>query len=281
MGPRRQDGCKTRCGGGCGSRCGGSVGSVSARSIVPSIDIGNLRAGLRPAWHVVRGWASFDLVQALVYVLAAFAIAVILRDLLSPALRRTLVLLAFFGAVLALKVPIVTRQLSMEALGGTTLGVVLALWLGERESAGRWAAAAIVGFVLVDGLRPSSGIASQAFNWIPFRSHLTNEITGIIDLLAGTWPFMALGYLSLRGASRSSPAVFGGMVAAFVFVLVIEWLQTFIPGRSADITDAAVAALAWIAPWILVRAAGKAEKTQPRGAAAFAKASASRRSRRR
>ena len=127
---------------------------------------------------------------------------------------------------------------------------------------------AIVGFVLVDGLRPSSGIASQAFNWIPFRSHLTNEITGIIDLLAGAWPFMALGYLSLRGATRSSPTVFGGMVAAFVFVFVIEWLQTFIPGRSADITDAAVAALAWIAPWILVRAAGKAEKTQPRGAEA-------------
>ena len=101
----------------------GTWGAAQLFPFVPSADLGSLRAGLRPLWHVLRGQASFSLTQAAVYALASIALAPILAQCLRPGVRARLVVpLALMGVLLA-KVPVVTRQLSLEALVGALADV--------------------------------------------------------------------------------------------------------------------------------------------------------------
>ena len=224
---------------------------------VPSPDVGNLRAGLRPVWHVLRGSASFEPSRALGYALAILGLSIILSAALRPEYRRRrLFVCAFFFCVLLAKVPVVRQQLSLEALAGAALAFLVVGFLREPERASGLACAAIVGAVVLDQLRPGGGAAGVAtFNWIPFRAHLVNDLTGIEDVLDTVWPFLAFGYLAIRAQpSRPQRVAAGGIGVVFLSVLLLEWLQTFVPGRSPDVTDAIIAAAAWTIPWIHLRA---------------------------
>ena len=224
---------------------------------VPSPDVGNLRAGLRPVWHVLRGSASFEPSRALGYALAILGLSIILSAALRPEYRRRrLFVCAFFFCVLLAKVPVVRQQLSLEALAVAALAFLVVGFLREPERASGLACAAIVGAVVLDQLRPGGGAAGVAtFNWIPFRAHLVNDLTGIEDVLDTVWPFLAFGYLAIRAhPSRPQRVAAGGIGVVFLSVLLLEWLQTFVPGRSPDVTDAIIAAAAWTIPWIHLRA---------------------------
>ena len=224
---------------------------------VPSPDVGNLRAGLRPVWHVLRGSASFEPSRALGYALAILGLSIILSAALRPEYRRRrLFVCAFFFCVLLAKVPVVRQQLSLEALAGAALAFLVVGFLREPERASGLACAAIVGAIVLDQLRPGGGAAGVAtFNWIPFRAHLVNDLTGIEDVLDTVWPFLAFGYLAIRAQpSRPQRVAAGGIGVVFLSVLLLEWLQTFVPGRSPDVTDAIIAAAAWTIPWIHLRA---------------------------
>ena len=158
--------------------------------------------------------------------------------------------------MLLAKVPVVRQQLSLEALAGAALAFLVVGFLREPERASGLACAAIVGAVVLDQLRPGGGAAGVAtFNWIPFRAHLVNDLTGIEDVLDTVWPFLAFGYLAIRAQpSRPQRVAAGGIGVVFLSVLLLEWLQTFVPGRSPDVTDAIIAAAAWTIPWIHLRA---------------------------
>ena len=148
------------------------------------------------------------------------------------------------GLVLLLKIPVIGRQLSLEAVAGFLVG--LCATASAIALTGSVIAASL--FVPADASRDVMQFAT--FNWVPFRSHLSNDIIGIIDILGGIWPFLALGYLALLalGAHRWLVALCGA-VAIFLMVFALEWGQRYTPGRSADITDAIIATLAWLAPW--------------------------------
>ena len=79
-------------------------------------------------------------------------------------------------------------------------------------------------------------------------------MTGIEDVLDTVWPFLAFGFLAIRAQpSRPERVAAAGIGVVFLSVLFLEWLQTFVPGRSPDVTDAVIAAAAWTIPWIHVR----------------------------
>ncbi len=224
---------------------------------VPSPDVGNLRAGLRPVWHVLRGSASFEPSRALGYALAILGLSIILSAALRPECRRRrLFVCAFFFCVLLAKVPVVRQQLSLEAFAGAALAFLVVGFLREPERASSLACAVIAGAVVLDQLRSGGGAAGvAAFNWIPFRAHLVNDLTGIEDVLDTVWPFLAFGYLAIRAQpSRPQRVAAAGIGVVFLSVLLLEWLQTFVPGRSPDVTDAIIAAAAWTIPWIHLRA---------------------------
>lgn len=220
---------------------------------VPSTDIDYLKEGLRPVWHVLRGQQSFSFAPAASYALATLSLASILEECLLPSRHSRLLVPMFFFAVLLAKVPIISRQLSLEALAGVLVGLALSRRLRDSGPGAAVLFLAALGAFAVEELRsegPSSG-AVLAFNWIPFRTHLISELIGASDILSGAWPFLALAYV-VSGWRSIEPrrTTLGGTVLVFAFVLALEWLQRFLPGRSPDVTDALIAVAAWILPWL-------------------------------
>lgn len=133
---------------------------------VPSPDVGNLRAGLRPVWHVLRGSASFEPSRGLGYALAILGLWIILSSALRSEYRRCFFVGVFFFCVLLAKVPVVRQQLSLEALAGAGLTLLVVAFLREPARATSLACAAIAGAVVLDQLRPGGGGAAgvSAFN---------------------------------------------------------------------------------------------------------------------
>ena len=235
--------------------------------LVPSIDLGNIRHGLKPLWHTLHNPASLEWIRVLEYALSIGAVGVISSTLLRLRYRAVQIFISFVGLVLLLKIPVVGRQLSLEAVLGLVVGLIFTALLYDRVLRPRLVAAvcAILGMLLAAGLHVSAnGVATDltAFNWIPFRSHITNNITGLIDILGGLWPFVALSYVAqLATATRRLKLILTGAVVIFPMMFTLEWYQQYLPGRSPDITDAIVATIAWILPWFYPPLARK-EATQ-------------------
>ena len=234
---------------------------------VPTVDIGYLRGGLSPVWHVLQGTDSFSPTQAAVYAFATLSLSTILVQCLRPNHRfRLLVPLAFLAVLLA-KVPIVTRQLSLEALAGVLAGLWISRQFADSKPSGRLPFLAALGAFLVDGLRSEGSgaeAALQPFNWIPLRTHLTSELIGAADILSTAWPFLAMAFAA--SGSKSIPprrAAVGGGALVFAVVMAVEWVQGFLPGRTPDVTDALVAASAWLFAWYGISGSGRASGPRP------------------
>lgn len=236
--------------------------------LVPSLDMSSLRAGIKPLVYTLSGRRPLHIDQLLVYLSAVTGLVLLMRSLLKPGRRQGLLLALFFLGILFLKVPIVSRQLSMEALLGVVGALLLASLLAHLAPRKQWYCAVVLILlaVMIDELRPEAGNALQAFNWIPLREQLNNVLLGLADILATSWPFLALAYLAHRLAPRirTHAVVFIGLVL-FALMFALEWRQQYIPGRSADITDALIALLSWSAAWLhpRLRALRKAPSTAP------------------
>ncbi len=232
---------------------------------VPSVDVDYLKEGLRPVWQVIRGQTSFSFAHAAVYALAVLALSLILRGCLRPNPRYRVLVPAAFLAVLLAKVPIISRQLSLEALFGSLFGLAISRRLADSESGGTVPFFAAAGAFVVEELRSESGPFSlHPFNWIPLRNNLENELIGAADILATAWPFLAMAYAASgwrRAATRV--AAFGGAVAVFTSVLALEWMQRSLPGRTPDVTDALIATGAWIVASLGFNGSGYASGPRP------------------
>jgi VanZ family protein len=231
-----------------------AVGTWAASQLfpfVPSADVDNLKEGLKPIWYVLRGQDPFSISQTLVYALAALSLSWILaRCLRLERLPRISVPL-FFLVVLLAKVPIVSRQLGLEALVGAAFGLSLSRRLDDLEGKGALAFLAALGAYVFDALRSEGLGPLYPMNWIPFRTHLTNELIGAADMLEGAWPFLALAFI-VQGWRSSHPRrdALVGAVAVFGGAMALEWVQQFVPGRTPDVTDALIALAAWVLPWL-------------------------------
>ena len=227
--------------------------------LVPSLDMGTLGHGLKPLFLSFTHPDSLEWIRVVEYALSISALGILSSTLLRTDHRSALGFVIFATMVLLLKVPVVSRQLSLEALLGLFTGVTFVLLVSSisQRTQLRMAAVLLLGTVVCAGLyAPDTNVnfspsAYSAFNWVPFRSHLNNEIIGIIDILSGLWPFLALGYITLlSGTTHRMAVATAGAVLIFAMVFALEWNQQSIPGRSADITDAILAVFAWCFPWL-------------------------------
>ena len=237
----------------------GTWAAAQLLPFVPSADVGYIREGLRPVWHVLRGQASFSFAQASVYALSALALSRILAECLRPDRRSRLLVPLVFFAVLLAKVPIITRQLSLEALAGALAGLAVSRRLGGSKPVGTVTFLAAAGAFVVEELRSESAGSGALlpFNWIPFRNHLTSELVGGADILSGAWPFLALAFV-VSGWRAIEPrrAAVVGAVLVFSGAMALEWAQQYIPGRSPDVTDALIAVCAWLLAWLGISRSG-------------------------
>jgi VanZ family protein len=230
-----------------------AVGTWAASQLfpfVPSVDVDNLKEGLRPIWYVLRGLDPFSISQALVYALATLSLSFILARCLRPERLPRIAVPLFFLAVLLAKVPIVTRQLGLEALVGAAVGLGLSRRLDDSEGTDVVPFVAVLGALVAEALRSEDHGSLYPMNWIPFRTHLTNELTGAADILAGAWPCLALAFLVQGWSIDARRAALAGAVLVFGGAIALEWAQQFVPGRTPDVTDALIALAAWTLPWL-------------------------------
>lgn len=223
---------------------------TQAAPFVPSLDWGNLKAGLRPLGNSLRHPAAFQPVAAIVAGLNLFALGILVRCIERRNL--TWAFLAFALGVLIYKVPAVGRQLTLEALAGWLAAALLLLAVPGRTLAGRVlpAMAALLAAHALAQFQPGEDGATHAINWIPFSGQV-GTLEGMLDILETLWPFLALGLMARWLTPwRWRPAVLllgGGLAGGFAFAL--EWMQQSIPGRFPDVTDVLVALLGWSLPW--------------------------------
>jgi len=217
---------------------------------VPSIDLGNLRAGVRPVWHLFLGTHRFNLAQAGEYGLAVATL--VLLSVVAARQRPARLIGVAVAATLALKVVVVGRALSGEAVVGAALGLVAGLLLarGARRDTARCGlgAACAVATYLVGGLRPGEG-ATVSMSWVPFAGSLHGWV-GLADILETLWWAAAAALFVRRLGLRPPLAAMAGGVGLVFLALGVELAQQRLPGRIPDVTDVGVVLLGWSGVWL-------------------------------
>ncbi len=218
---------------------------------VPSFDWGNLKSGLKPLGNTLRHPGTLLPADAVVMGLNLLALALLT---LHVARRQALMLfLAFSLFILLAKVPVVGRQLTLEALLGWAGAMLVLIALPPLSAVTRLGAAslALLGAHALAQFKPGQDPATHALNWIPFQGQV-GTLVGMSDILETLWPFLAIG-LALRWLTpwrwRRSAMLVGGLVVALL-TFALEWSQQNTPGRFADITDVLLAWMGWTLPWL-------------------------------
>jgi len=154
--------------------------------------------------------------------------------------------------VLLLKVPILGRVLSSEALLAIACVTPALLFLPHQpvDRLRLLGVLALVAFYCHGALQPgAAGFSPGSMNWVPLRGHI-GSVHGVANLLETIWVFVALAFLSAPRRPRGRwPLLLQGL-AILAAVFALEWYQQFLPGRYADISDVLVAFAAW---WLAMR----------------------------
>jgi VanZ family protein len=215
---------------------------------IPVIDLHKYWDALKPV-VLHPSLTPYDLFRHTAIWLAVYALfAAVFRR------RYPILLMPFFvGAVLFAKILILDASLSIAEIAGAALAFALWILLGASERlritiitllfAAAVAAARLEPFQF--------GAAAGQFQWIPFYGFMQGSID--IDVQSFFEKFFLYGgliWLLVRSGMRL------GLAAAFVALLLLatSWIELYLPGRSAEVTDA-VMALAIAAIAGLTRAA--------------------------
>jgi VanZ family protein len=132
------------------------------------------------------------------------------------------------------------RSLTLAEIAGALLA--LALWhFVPRESRARWCAWMLASAILLRQLQPFYFLAvPQPFSWIPFAATLESSREAATAIITRK----AFDYGALIWALRCAgePFVRAGLAVAAALG-VTEAIQTYLPGRSPEITDPLLALL--------------------------------------
>ncbi len=222
---------------------------------VPVIDLHKYWDALKPV-VLYPSLTPYDLFRHTAIWLAVYA-------LFSAVLRRwrpDLLIPFFVGAMLFAKILILGAVLSVGEIAGAALAFALWILLGANARLRSLAIAALFLMVVgADRLEPFQfGAAARPFQWIPFYGFMRGSID--IDVQSFFEKFFLYGsliWLLVQNGLRL------GLAAAAVALLLLatSWLETYLPGRSAEITDAvmalAIAAIAALTKPSEARATGK------------------------
>ena len=167
----------------------------------------------------------------------SWLVVAMLIEALFGAIRGRLAMVLLLPAVLLARIAIGNIVLSPAEVVGGVLGVLL--WIavvGRLRARPALIAALFIGAVMLQALEPFHFLAaSRRFGWIPFLSFIDSpRETAVRSFLEKSFNYGALIWLMVRaGCSlRMAAALGGGMV------LGLRLAQVYLPGRSAEITDA-------------------------------------------
>jgi VanZ family protein len=208
-----------------------------------AVDLGTLRSNLSFLRHWSDG-SPFDAWRVLRHAGAWVAVACACRLAAPDRWVAGAGLALTVGASLMLQVLMDARApLSFEELGGMVVAAMLVLpalaSTRELPRQPRWAAGALLGAMVTVAayqLRPEPGAATQAFNWWPQVG--LGGLRGALDyaLLFGWFGLVAVVAAHWADPDGQQHARRAWPVAAVLLTLVLEVMQTRIPGRGPDLS---------------------------------------------
>jgi hypothetical protein len=222
---------------------------------VPTLSHPGPIKGLTPLRLTLLGKTPFHPADALVYFCYGAGLALLAETILHRDVRSFRLFAVFVVVILSLHVCVIDGYLDCEMIFGYLAGIGAAVLISRCPES----ISLIIGMIfllagtIVFEMKPGeSANFCKGFNWIPFRYHLDNTLAGIGSILEGTWAFSALSLLWLKQNRMSSKGglVLGGM-ALLLLMTFLEWRQLYIPGRTADITQALLAVIGWSWPFLL------------------------------
>jgi VanZ family protein len=220
--------------------------------LVPTMDVGHFRHALAGLLRAIQEPQTADLSRFARYALMTTGLGLMLMLLVRPGKPAALLLAAMLGVVMLAKIIVVSRVLSLEAIGGTALAFAACLVI--RRLPARLPAAvgmmSIAAGFAVSELAPGSVGIGLSFNWIPFAGHM-RSITALENILELLWPFMAIAWF-VRWNAPARLAVLHAIVGAVIVggaVFAMEWQQQWLPGRYGDMTQVLLCIAGWIIPW--------------------------------
>lgn len=199
-----------------------------------SMDTADWLASLRPLVADLRSWlAPAETLRYLIaWLIAAQALSTILRGR-APARILALVMLA----VLAATVLIAGRSLVAAEITAMGLALLLSLPLARFQAhrASALLGLALAALIVIEGLAPFDfRLDPDAFTLLPFQDSLMRyRSTNLPDLFLKCFLYGSLVWLLARSGLRI------GMATALAagLVLTVEFLQVWLPGKPAEITD--------------------------------------------
>jgi len=236
---------------------------TQAAPFVPSLDWGNLKSGIKPLGNTLRHLDTFRPLDAVSDGLSILALGLIAHMAALRPIAR--IFLLFTLGILLLKIPVVGRQLTLEALAGWVLAIAcLSVWPRAPMARVGGAATALLTAYALAQFAPGETATKYQINWVPFQGQV-GTLAGISDIMETLWPFIALA-LAARWITPwrwRHPVWLGGSVAVALLAFALEWMQQSIPGRFADITDVLLAVLGWTLPWLLTDTRGRVIVAEP------------------
>ncbi len=200
---------------------------------VPTIDLHKYWGAIKPL-VLTPSLAPYDLWRHTVtWLILATLVEAIARERRSRFLFPLLVGLILFAKILTLG-----QLLSVaETLGGA-ISIVLWLVLLQCSERSRLGAAALllVALIVTERLEPFSFTAAmRPFGWIPFRSLMNGSMeVNVLSFLEKFFRYGTLVWLLGELGVRIAPAALIGAT----LLLLTSVAETFLPGRSAEVTDA-------------------------------------------
>lgn len=229
-------------------------GAAQLAPFVPSLDLGDLKNGLKPLWQTLHDLSRFNIYRSVTYALNICSLGAVVLLILKQRGRATFWSGLYCGMILLVKVSIPGRQLSLEALAGLVFGVIMTIALQRLPST----VIRTLGFFsiacafIVEELRPDvTTVDLHVFNWVPFGSQMAENVSGIGTILDGLWPFVVMGFFTVVNMSRGKiPNIISFGVFLAGCVLALEYAQTGIPGRYPDITPVLLSVVGWSVPFL-------------------------------
>jgi VanZ family protein len=213
----------------------GAFGGIAARRRVRSAYLALLLfCWIGSRWFPARVVQAATPLEVFRFFAAWLSVALMLETLCGNSRSRMLFPL-FVGVSLLVRACIVDVE-PAEAAGSLA---AVALWSGILwKLSGRAivAAALSVALIVLLALVPFHFLATpRAFGWLPFRSFFESPTqTAIRVFFEKSFSYGGMVWLLVRaGLSSGAAAIFGGSV-----VFSLRVLQVYLPGRSAEVTDA-------------------------------------------
>jgi VanZ family protein len=150
----------------------------------------------------------------------------------------------FIASVLAAKVLIVGKSLSAAEVAGA--GLALGLWLVLAAAVGARFRVTVIALlfgvsIVVERLVPFQFAShGRHFGWIPFLGLIHGSLElNIMSFLEKAFLYGSLIWL----LDKTSLRLWTSTLVVAIMLFAASWAETYLPGRSAEITDALIALL--------------------------------------